>query len=173
MLNSAKLRREYRLLRGNPPLPLAERPDVPPWLTRLVAVGLLLVILGWWATGCAYSAPSVDMVKIATIESHNDPSAYNRASGAIGLCQITPVSLEDFNRAHRTTYPIKNLWDGQFNIMVADWYANIRIPQMLRAYHIKDTVKNRLWAYNAGIGRVRHGIMPKETREYVKKYNAL
>jgi hypothetical protein len=50
---------------------------------------------------------------------------------------------------------------------------NTRIPQMLKAYKIPDTIDNRLWAYNAGIGNVKKGRLPKETRNYIRKYHKL
>ena len=41
----------------------------------------------------------------------------------------------------------------------------------INAQPIADTIDNRLWAYNAGIGRVIKGIKPDETREYIKRYH--
>jgi len=41
---------------------------------------------------------------------------------------------------------------------------------MLRYYGISVTVKNVLWAYNAGIGRVVDGIMPETTKQYIRRY---
>jgi hypothetical protein len=57
--------------------------------------------------------------------------------------------------------------------IVANWYMNKRIPQMLKHYKRKDTIENRLWCYNAGIGMLLKGIKPKETKEYINKYKAL
>jgi hypothetical protein len=54
--------------------------------------------------------------------------------------------------------------------MVAEWYLNARIPFFMAIMGIKDTLANRLHAYNAGIGLLRRGVMPKETRDYIKKY---
>jgi hypothetical protein len=57
--------------------------------------------------------------------------------------------------------------------VVANWYLNERIPNMLRFYKLPDTVKHRIWAYNAGIGCLRKGVLPDETQKYIAKYNKL
>ena len=44
---------------------------------------------------------------------------------------------------------------------------------MLKHYKIEDTVRNRLWAYNADIGRVLDGNMPNETKNYIVKYEGM
>jgi hypothetical protein len=50
---------------------------------------------------------------------------------------------------------------------------------MLKAYNIPDTINNRLISYNAGIkvckdyhrGKIKR--LPRETREYLKRYHKL
>ena len=64
---------------------------------------------------------------------------------------------------------------------VADWYVNQAIPQMIRVSKVSDTLEHRLIAYNWGIGNLRKWVregehyekLPKETREYVRKYREL
>ena len=64
---------------------------------------------------------------------------------------------------------------------VADWYVNQAIPQMIRVSKVSDTLGHRLIAYNWGIGNLRKWVregehyekLPKETREYVRKYREL
>jgi hypothetical protein len=48
---------------------------------------------------------------------------------------------------------------------------NKRIPQMLKALKIEDTTRNRLIAYNWGVGNIGKKL-PKETEDYLKKYGA-
>jgi hypothetical protein len=56
---------------------------------------------------------------------------------------------------------------------------NTRIPQMLKAYKIPDTIDNRLISYNAGIkvckdyhrGKIKR--LPRETVNYITKYHKL
>ena len=117
----------------------------------------------------------VDMSIISQIESNNNPMAYNKRSGATGMYQVTPICLKDYNQHHqeRVNLLIFHMYEPKYAFIVANWYMNIRIPQMLKAYGIPDTISNRLHAYNAGIGMVKKGIMPKETKDYIRKYERL
>lgn len=131
------------------------------------ALGAMLIM-----TGCA-QAQEVDMSIISEIESSHDVKAFNRHSQARGLCQITPVVLKEFNTRYGTRYGLSKLFDGEFNLMVADWYMNTRIPEMLKAYHIKDSLMSRIWAYNAGVGNLKKGFLPSETKDYIRKYKQI
>lgn len=112
----------------------------------------------------------VDLNIIKQIESSGNPKAFNKRSEARGLYQITPVVLEEWNNLKRIPFEEDDLFDPVINQLIADWYMNTRIPAMLKAYKLPDTLENRLWAYNAGIGRVRKGELPEETRRYIEKY---
>lgn len=136
----------------------------------VMVAGLLMAVMVLWATVVRADEVRVDMGIIADIESSGHPDAYNRHSGAVGLCQITAVVLKEYNIKHKTGHTMKELYTAGFNMAVADWYMNVRIPQMLRAYNIEDTTRNRLWAYNAGIGNVVKHRMPEETKSYIVKY---
>ena len=119
-------------------------------------------------------AEDVDMVKIAIIESSNNATAYNPVSNAYGKYQITKPCLVDWNTAHPDEpYTLREMFDAQKSYRVANWYLNERIPSMLKHYGIPDTTENRLRAYNSGVGRVRQGVTPKETVQYIKKYKEL
>ena len=134
--------------------------------------GVTLMLLAMVAIA---QAQEVNMAIISTIESNNNPKAYNKHSGAIGLCQITPCVLQDYNKAHAGNLhiDIPDLWDRDINYAVAYWYMNEKIPQLLRHYHINDTIDHRIAAYNEGIGNVVKGRLPKETRDYIAKYHKL
>jgi soluble lytic murein transglycosylase-like protein len=119
------------------------------------------------------SAQEIDLDIIARIESNNNPNAYNSTSGAVGMYQITRICLEDYTNYHKTKYLLNEMFDPIKAKIVANWYMNKRIPQMLKHYKRKDTIENRLWCYNAGIGMLLKGIKPKETKEYINKYKAL
>ena len=110
---------------------------------------------------------------VQAIESSGDPLAYNKHSGARGLYQITEICLADYNQYHTQQYTLEQLYDPEINEKIAAWYLLVRIPQMLDHYNIIITPDNILWAYNAGIGKVRKGIMPEETKNYIKKYHKL
>lgn len=119
-------------------------------------------------------AENIDLSIIAKIESNNNPLAYNARSKAIGMYQITPICLKDYNTYHKgQEISYKGLLDPKKGYSVASWYLNIRIPQMLKTYHKVDTVYNRLWCYNAGIGQLQKGVLPNETKQYIKNYNII
>ena len=142
------------------------------FLKIAVIVGLCLVFLVIMR-GFGYASDRIDLSIIASIESSGNPKAYNKHSKAVGLCQITPIVLVEYNRHHTAGFRTADLYNGKVNLLVATWYMNVRIPQMLRAYHIADTTKNRLWAYNAGISLVKRGFLPAETRNYIAKYKLM
>lgn len=114
----------------------------------------------------------INMAIIASIESSNNPKAYNKRTKAAGLYQITPICLADYNNYHSNKYSDYMLFDSNVNYIIANWYMNKRIPQLLKYYGVKDNIKSRLWAYNAGIGKVVKNVMPKETIDYISKYYA-
>jgi len=116
----------------------------------------------------------VDLGAIASIESSNNPMAYNKQSGARGMYQITEICLKEYNNFHKGKEVAREeLFNPAMARNVADWYVNVRITCMLKHYGIKDTIENRLWCYNAGIGNVLKRRLPTETREYIRKYHKL
>ena len=133
---------------------------------------IALIIIFLLITPNAYA--NVDMAKISMIESSNNPKAYNASSKARGLYQITPICLKDFNDYHpNNQYTLEQLYDASINTIIAKWYLDVRIPQMLRHFKKEVTIENILFAYNAGIGKVIKGIMPEETRKYIGKYSKI
>lgn len=107
---------------------------------------------------------------IIEVESHGNPTAISLA-GAIGLMQITPIVLKEFQE---TEFPAGNIWDlfnAEKNVFLGTWYL-----RRLKDHYLKDhyTIERMLAAYNGGITRLRKvnydiNKMPHETREYVKK----
>ena len=114
----------------------------------------------------------IDMDIIKTIESNNNPNAVSPA-GAIGLYQIMPITLEDYNQMNKKKYTAEQLFNPQVNKNIAEWYITKRIPQMLKHYKLPVNTNSILHAYNAGIGNVVKGVLPKETKNYLTKYNQL
>ena len=130
--------------------------------------GTSAAMVGGAAIGNA--SEDIDMTKISQIESSNNPEAYNAKSQARGKNQITPIVLKEWNNYHKSEqHGVKDLFNEEINDKIANWYMNKRIPQMLKAKKIKDTVENRLIAYNYGIGNIGKPL-PLETRNYLKKY---
>jgi soluble lytic murein transglycosylase-like protein len=119
-------------------------------------------------------AEEIDLTIIAQIESSGNPLAYNLNSKARGLYQITPICLKDYVQMNDIFYADPDyLFNPAFNTKVANWYFNKRIPQLLKHFNKSVTLENVLWAYNAGIGKVIKGNMPKETKDYIAKYKRL
>jgi hypothetical protein len=145
----------------------------------IVAVTVIIILLAtWWSVA---HAETINMDAIAQIESSNNPMAYNNRTQATGVYQITPVCLADFrqnckwklNKYQFSTFTMENMFNPYMNWCVSKWYLTERIPEMLVVYHKPVTIKNIIWAYNAGIGNVVKGIMPEETKQYLKKYAKL
>lgn len=117
----------------------------------------------------------IDTEKVVKIESSGNPKAYNKKSGAIGLMQVTPICLTEWNQFHpKQQFTKEQLYDPKVNRMIGEWYLCVRIPQMLRFYQKPVTVENCLIAYNAGIAYVVNGTkLPAETVQYIKKYKGV
>ena|SRR3990167_3815804 len=106
---------------------------------------------------------------IIQIESGGNPRAVS-PKGAIGILQITPIVLEEYNQVEKRI--IKGpLFDPQVNIEYGQWYL-----RRLKDHYLKDkyTIERMLAAYNGGITRLRDvnydvSKMSSETKNYVKK----
>ena len=116
---------------------------------------------------------TVNVNAVTYIESKNNPQAYAIKENARGLGQIRPIVLQEYNKYNKTTVRPCDLFLGAINLKICDWYLNKRIPAMLRAYRLADTIENRLICYNAGIGKLRSGAIPSRTIAYIKEYNRL
>jgi len=149
---------------------------------KLIIVIFFAGLIGGCMVGSAYAA-EINLEIIKQIESSGNPHAYNKRSGATGLYQITPICLEDYNQFHPRplcTPPISTcerfwemhmteMYNPEKNYLVANWYMNTRIPQLLKHFKHLDTVENRLVSYKCGIDCVGKKL-DKETRKYINKY---
>ena len=147
-----------------------QEPKFPSWWFVLAVIIFTII------ASLIYSnlkAEEVDLKIIAQIESSNNPDAYNKGSKATGMYQITPICLKDYNQLNNRQFELSEMFDPAKAEIVARWYLNRRIPALLKHFHIADTLENRLWCYNAGIGLCKKGIMPKETKNYIVKYKRL
>ena len=117
---------------------------------------------------------SIDLGRIAKIESSNDPKAENSRTGARGLHQIMEPTWEEMTRKMGVDWPWEEAFNEEANKEVADYYMNTEIPRLLKHFNLEDTVENRLAAYNWGVGNLKHNEWqdaPQETIDYIKKYN--
>lgn len=147
----------------------------------LIPFIILTLLLSLFVLTKPARAEEVDISIIIQIESGGNPNAYNKHSGAIGLMQITPICLKEYNQR----YSSKEIWvrpeeiyDYCYNTKIGSWYINKRIPELLCHYRLPDTIDNRLIAYNFGIGNLikyKQGKrkLPQETINYLRKYHKL
>jgi soluble lytic murein transglycosylase-like protein len=113
-----------------------------------------------------------DMKIISRIESSNDPGAIGKLD-EVGLFQLRPAVLADFNRVHSTTYPRQDLFDATLNHRIAVWYMN-----WIAARPGVNSTEDMIIAWNWGIGNYRNWVasgrapsdLPAVTWAYLKKY---
>lgn len=170
--------REYRemLRRGRAAMPdpnPEKKFDEADGLCAAIAMIIVLTIVLLVVVPRARGEEIVDMHKIMMIESHGDPLAWRKQDDSIGLYQITPIVLKEWNNFHSGQKHVRrDLFNPAVNTKIARWYLNQRIPQMLRAYGRPVTIENVIVAYNAGISYVvNRKPLPRITRAYLVKYN--
>lgn len=116
----------------------------------------------------AETGQSVDMGKIAYIESSGCKNMIGDNGKALGCYQLHKGVVAEYNQYKRALYRHDDVMKPDIGFKIADWYMNTRIPAMLRHYKQPDTLENRLTAYNMGIGAVIKG---KRAVKYIEKYN--
>lgn len=155
----------------------------------LIASIFLIMLVGFInVKRCEAGEVEIDMDRIMLIESSGNPNAVNKRTGAIGLYQITPIVLEDWNMKPSGNCDLNrndffwnckiyalHLYDPFINIEIAYWYMEYRIPQMLKNYDLEDTVEARLISWHDGIGNYKKYVngkrkLGKEMRGFLKKY---
>lgn len=86
------------------------------------------------------------------VESNFNPKAYSK-KGCIGLTQLHPETAAELR--------VTNPWDIKQNVFGGAAYLR-------QLYDRYGSVEYSLWSYNAGPGRLERGVLPKETRKYVR-----
>ena len=125
---------------------------------------LLLILCLLWKI--PISLGKVNHLVIAEIESSNNPKAFNARSGARGLFQITPICLKHFNNVHGSSYASEDLFQPLINKRIAVWYIG-----WLEKRCSSD--REVLISYNRGFKYRKDSWQPKETRNYLLRYQAL
>lgn len=136
-------------------------------------IASVLLMNNFFADDCQASEKLIDASILIRIESAGNLKAINKKTQARGLFQITPIVLKEYNDHHDTNISENDLFLGTINTIIAHWYLEVRIPELLRHFNQPITTQRILWAYNAGIKNVIEGRIPKETREYINRYNKL
>jgi len=119
---------------------------------------------------------SIDMNKIAEIESSNVPDVRDSSRGARGLCQIIRCTWEEMVIKLGKDWSWEEAHDPEKNKIIANYYLNIEIPRLLKHFGLVDTIENRLASYNWGIGNLKNKGLenaPQETLDYIEKYKSL
>jgi len=123
------------------------------------------------------ASPRIDLSIIATIESGANPCAYNAREQAYGMYQIREGALADYNTAgpgRARPLVLSDMYDSLISEVVARWYFDVAIPRYLKYFKIKDTLENRIIAWNAGIGTLASGRpVPPITRAYIRVYKEM
>lgn len=118
----------------------------------------------------------VDMNRLIQNESNFVADAVGK-QGDMGLGQITPIALADYNQANpkqQYQHNTKDMFDPGINTQVSDWLVNTRAPQLLKAYGLEDNLDNRLAVYKAGIGNVVSGkAWTPATKAYINKFKTI
>lgn len=159
---------------------------------------IVLSVIFMWCF--SLEAHPINMDAIAEIESSNNPLAFNKSSGARGLYQITPIVLNQFNEDKRATerlmrfassdasavvwkhpdfrnthkFTPRDLFNSEINRIVSDYYFDWIFN---RVGNEIDTLICYNWGYGNykkwKISGMNYKKLPKETRNYLKKYTEL
>lgn len=139
---------------------------------RWVIKTFILILLCLGAFIAIAKAEVIDLHAIMTIESNGNPNAIG-TSGEVGLYQIMPCVLAEYNTFNKTHLTRQDLFNPLVNEQVARWYLGVRLPQMFYHYRKPITPNNIIWAWNAGIGRFVKNRLPRTTKDYLAKYAKL
>lgn len=98
-----------------------------------------------------YNITLEDALTLVQVESDFDINAYVKWSGAVSLCQVTPICVEEYNRVNETTYTIEDMWNIDNNLDVGFWYFARLMDNDIygESHHIED-IRDAYMAYNIG-----------------------
>lgn len=101
-----------------------------------------------------FDVPTSLMEAVIYVESAGNPRATSN-KGAMGLMQLMPQTASSLGVRHPYS-PYENICGGS------------KLINLLRRYFNNDDFYV-LWAYNAGINRVKQNVLPAETHDYIIK----
>ena len=115
---------------------------------------------------------------IIKAESNNNPWVVSK-KGAIGIMQIMPKILKDYNLARNTNYTQEDLFNQKVNYKVGEWYFFEELPRIMTSKELdSDSLFLRLASYNSGAENVREwfyeeganpNLLNSETKNYIPK----
>lgn len=78
------------------------------------------IILFLFSLSSCYALTFEDVIEaIAIVESSGKVDAFNRKENAIGLLQIRPIMVRDYNRIYKTDFDHATAWDAEASKMIA------------------------------------------------------
>ena len=93
-------------------------------------------------------------------ESKGNPNALG-AAGEIGLMQIMPSVLDDYNKSHKNAkLKPDDLYNPMTNRRVGDWHLSVNLPRQLGEFGIAATPEALIAAYNTGARGLSEGRKP-------------
>lgn len=95
-----------------------------------------------------YDLSLQDAISLVYIESNFDKNAES-GMGAVGLCQIMPLCLAEYNMENNTAYTLQDMFDIDLNLEVGFWYFNRLMTHYGSDYCI-ESLRDAYLAYNAG-----------------------
>lgn len=120
---------------------------------------------------------SVDLNRLFQTESNFIADAIGK-KGDMGLGQLTPIAVADWNKNHpneQYNHAPEDMFHPETNAKISNWAVNIQAPKYLKALGLPDTVDNRLAMYKSGYGNMKSGEAWKsgETQKYINKYKTI
>jgi hypothetical protein len=119
---------------------------------------------------------------VIQIESSGNPYAVSK-DGCIGLMQISPLVLAEFNELSCSGecmpgWDINQMFESWYNQFVGTWYLKRIWFHYLPHYKLEQNIENLLIAYHDGIGNLvkyKQGKrkLGKEMKNYLIKYQKL
>lgn len=117
-----------------------------------------------------YNISLTDALTIVNVESNFDKDAYVKGTKATGLCQITQICLNEFNKVTGNNYTLGDMYNPSKNLDVGFWYFS----RLIEHYNV-GTIRNAYISYNIGPSEFNsnknyycNGLYPSR-----KKYNPI
>jgi hypothetical protein len=107
---------------------------------------------------------SIDNVidALILVESGGNPKAYNKSENAIGVLQIRPIMVADYNRIYKTNFEHSVAWDVDASRMIA-----IGIFSHYSKNIDKPNAKHFAFIWNGGGSAWRRVDAPKNDQKQV------
>lgn len=101
-------------------------------------------------TAREFGIPDETAFTIVNVESDFKSGAYRRDTGAIGLCQVTKVCLDEYNKYHKIKYTVEDVKKDAINLKVGFWYFHQLGTRYKNAGYPIYSARDAYIAYNVG-----------------------